>query len=314
MTNVHYNIITAIAILVIGLTQSVHAGYVDGNNMYAGYHVMQGATDPSGLTPKVGYFSGINSPINYLEKGFTVELGKDKANKQLVQTMDTAAKNGMHEHSELGTSIRDLPSDNLLHPFSRARMDGEARSIAEGYKDKFCCDAEKQKSPVKIRVMMFQPKTHKLPSTKEGCCDFAEVVTYWSPFDPVPNQGVGHINDTQKFWEKWGKAYAVDPAGLNFKNHDWRSIVRGEATEVERVEVQERIKNSSKIPGYHTVTRWRWQDKLDPNTGDPFKAPSVADKLNERMKPEEDGYVFICHSQGCNNLWHVLDRVCHDKK
>jgi hypothetical protein len=122
--------------------------------------------------------------------------------------------------------------------------------------------------------------------------------------------------EDQDFWEEWGTAYPVNPKGLLHKNHDWRSIVRGTAISVEQVEAEVRQRVgplNDKNPRYRTVTKKIWQDQSNPSTGDPNYAPPVVDVMGNWMK-EEDGYVFICHSQGCNTVWHILESACHDKK
>ncbi len=295
------------------------AGYVDGGNLYAGYHVMQGTTDPSGLTPKVGFFSGINSEENYLERN---NLNRKKQKKdgfaniisdthpELGRLIQKQSKDGIHHSSSMGV-VKFRRRNSVLPPKTKKRLDDEAARIAEGYSENFCCDGQQKGSPVKIRVLMLQPKTHTRPSTQEGCCDF-EVEVYWAPSDPIGNQRI-LPNETQELWEEWGTAHPVNPKGLLHKNHDWRSIVRGTATKVEQVTgpVRERMPGPFKIPRYREVIKTRYEDVVNSATGKPVYASPVATKMGQWMNSDAD-HVFVCHSQGCNNLWNMLGNACHN--
>ncbi len=306
----------------LGTVGIANAGYVDGGNLYAGYHIMHQTTDPSGLTPKVGFFSGINSKENYLERHNTnPEKEKKDGFADIIYAQDETlgllirqqSENGIHHSSSMGV-VKFRRRNSVLPPGTRKRLDGEAAGIASNYQGDFCCDAQERGSPVKIRVLMLQPKTLTRPSTQEGCCDF-EVEVYWAPSDPIGNQRI-LPNETQEFWEQWAPAdsvHPVNPKGLLHRNHDWRSIVRGTAVQVEQVTgpVRERMPGPFKIPRYREVIKTRYEDVVNSATGKPVYASPVATKMGQWMNSDAD-HVFVCHSQGCNNLWNMLGNACHN--
>ncbi|MCG3180450.1 MAG: hypothetical protein BIFFINMI_02811 [Phycisphaerae bacterium] len=262
--------------------------------------------DPTGLVPRLGAFSGINAPYNYVER-WIVGLN---AGYQVDHNLS-----GFSYLSQGQTEIKDAQGRIVKYTFYPFHWDinrhqGEYREInpgidepgqldaeAEWYAAKFkqgqFCDANCKKQPV--RVIMIAPKTQTLPPDKKDrpCCDPLEFVVYWSPWDAVPNQAVLAPNNYE-YWTKWGTVHAIRTRSL--KND---IFAHG---------LSQFTAPNAMVVRHHWLRGW--QDR-----GQATKLNVAVDQQLARwMNPNNGGYVFVCHSQGCNILMHVIQRACQARQ
>jgi len=203
---------------------------------------------------------------------------------------DELGKAGIHsdhsERSELGVGLHYLRGGWVGSPFSEEQLDAEAVRKAE---DARYCSA-KSLCNKKICVVMVAPKTHT-PLPKNGCCKNIRVVTFWNPYDPVPNQGVKRRWESQQFWEQYGTAYPVNSRPGRGKNgHAFEPYLRPN-------------------PLYNMTAD---SNPLDVPKGYSPSGDNAPDPLNViRDFKRTCDITIVCHSQGCNIAMHLLKKGCN---
>jgi RHS repeat-associated protein len=230
--------------------------------------------------------SGINSvapgngPVGPLE---------DYVGKYLAQK---GMKPDKSEHSNSGTAGLNnwnyiCPGGNpfVLHPWSKSALDKEADEYS-----KRCCK-RKEFCGKKICIVMIAPKT-ATPPPKSGCCKL-NIKTWWDPYDPVPNQGIGGkaVQETQQHWSQYGDAFPVMTSEFGFLgNHSFIPFMQA---------------NSMYDPNW-------MPNPLDTAGGkrrlSGRKAPNPMDTIKE-FRSQCD-ITIVCHSQGCNITMAIINRGC----
>jgi hypothetical protein len=203
---------------------------------------------------------------------------------------DALNDNGIHsdhsERSDLGVGLHYLRGGWVGGPFSEEQLDAEAVRKAE---DARYCPANSL-CKKKICVVMIAPKTHT-PLPKNRCCKDIKVVTFWNPYDPVPNQGLKRTRESQNFWEQYGTAYAVNSQPKKKDgNHTYEPFL-----------------NSN--PLYDMDAN---SDPLDTPSGyrpSGRKAPNPLDVI--RGFKNKCDITIVCHSQGCNIAMQLLRKGCN---
>lgn len=233
--------------------------------------------------PQVGGFSGIEIPWNYVISDLLTPAGAT-ADPKLSASSDLKI------------------ADFLLNLDKKGTLDKEAVQKAMAFgQGQFCPKSGKGKSTVQI--LMLAPKTDTLPPSGAGCCCNINIDVVWSSNDAIGNQ-YGFAPDDPRFWSKWGK---VTPVIVDvFGGHGPAGIV-GESPEIVRsvpYQYQQAVPGGPPImltgkkwarTGQHFDTKGWIKDRLDPSN------PNYAGA---------DGYVFACHSQGCNILMQAIGRAC----
>ncbi len=144
-----------------------------------------------------------------------------------------------------------------------------------------------------VRVLMIAPKTHTLPpgnAPGRGNCCHITVDIARGIGDIVPNQR-GFARDDENFWQNWtdpfgGRTRSVD-LGNNPIGHTPNGI-------------------GQPFPFLAPVGTGR-NRRLAPTGEQPFDA---AQWVRDNMRPDQEGYTFVCHSQGCNILMMTLNQAC----
>ncbi len=137
--------------------------------------------------------------------------------------------------------------------------------------------------------VMVAPKTHT-PLPKNSCCKDIKVITFWNPYDPVPNQGLKRERESQEFWEQYGTAYAVNSRPDHGGNHTFLPFLKPNP-------LYDMNANSNPIdtpPGYRESGR---------------TAPNPIDVIQGFKKTCD--ITIVCHSEGCNIVMSMLAKGCN---
>ena len=203
------------------------------------------------------------------------------------EALKDAGINSDHsERSYLGANLHYLDSGWVGTPWSEEQLDREAENKARDAN--YCPAAGLCKK--RICVVMVAPKTHT-PLPKNGCCKNINVVTFWNPYDPVPNQGVKRRWESQQFWEKYGTAYPVNSRpGKGQSGHDFFPYLR--ATPLYNMTADS---NPLDVPKGYRLTGVDSPDPLE---------------VIRDFKRTCD-ITIVCHSQGCNIAMHLLQKGCN---
>ena len=84
-------------------------------------------------------------------------------------------------------------------------LDNEAEGFADGILDPALGIESGPLSGRRVCALFVAPKTDTLPYRGRGAF---ECVVHWSPYDPIPNQGIFRP-DSLKYWRQWGTVYPV---------------------------------------------------------------------------------------------------------
>jgi hypothetical protein len=290
--------------------------------------------DPSGLV-EVWTFSGVD---NWDDKdhgyrsyvGFAVQSLLKPAptiDRQYVSRLGIGLHYVTAHHGDLWLGgPTGKPSIKSLESLtSKDRLDREAAGLVDGSiksSDKEILAGKAPRSgperPVdkgmfcppkcNIYAILIAPKT-RTKFTPKPCCKLTASL-YWSPFDGVPNQGPG-AGESPEWWkEVLPKAtiYAVRP-GPPIPWYDWGKLFdtfRSHALDLFLEGV---------TPVVKTGAIGNWQD-AEMATGRAMEIPQVRDVFTRQFrlaKASASGapdYIFVCHSQGCNIMMHVLNKGC----
>jgi len=128
---------------------------------------------------------------------------------------------------------------------------------------------------------------------RNACCKDIKVVTFWNPYDPVPNQGVKLERESQAMWERYGTAYPVDsrPDGKKGEdNHTFLPFLKAN-------------------PIYADVDKFNPLDTPRPLKNSGTFAPNPVDLIRSFKRTCD--ITIVCHSQGCNIIMHILRKGCN---
>ena len=203
------------------------------------------------------------------------------------ETLKDAGINPDHsERSDLGVGMHYLRGGWVGTPLSEEQLDGEAENKANNAN---YCPA-KVLCKKKICVVMVAPKTHT-PLPKTGCCKNIKVVTFWNPYDPVPNQGVKRQWESQEYWGQYGTAYPVNSRPGNGQNgHAFEPYLR-----------------TNPLFGMTADSNPLDAPKGYSPSGE--NAPNPLDVIRGFKKTCD--ITIVCHSQGCNIAMHLLEKGCN---
>jgi RHS repeat-associated protein len=173
---------------------------------------------------------------------------------------------------------------------NKVRRPGPAGSCLPGA---FC----NKTPPTKIKILMMAPKVNKKPNVNKRCCNI-DTEIFWSPHDPVPNQGVGPRirfgKEDYPHWVRWAAdfggrvvVHTVDPSPGNAMPHDFGRFWASQNQMVQWVGV---VNGGWKSIG------------LDPSQPKSLVKAWANDKSVD--------YIFVCHSQGCNILREAINCLC----
>lgn len=269
--------------------QADPTGYADGMSPYEWERSNPtGLLDPLGLTPTLGGFGGINNP----EENYVAEWLRELRGMDGQQLYDPSAQ------FEDFHSALTFPGD-ISALDSSADLDDEARRLAREFvrlhgRASFCRPGQR----TTIRVLMIAPKTQTLPPDsrriRSCCCDF-HIDVLLGVNDIVPNQSPLAPNDAGH-WAQWGTVTPVrivGKAGHTPRNH------LGGPFDVMRLQTRPTTDPLQRARGVRHPPVLRRAGSFDPQRW-----------LRDNMRPEQDGYTFVCHSQGCNILMHLLGMGC----
>lgn len=156
---------------------------------------------------------------------------------------------------------------------------------------------------------MVTPKTDSPPPSGD-CCDI-EITTLWSATDRVPNQGLGNPEETEEFWERYGRQYNVDPRAnghpwnnyRGYGSHDFWAYFFNPLPVIDTLrQGLARDSEGRRLP----KKGWRYFATYD------GMAPSGMEMVSDWMSDQSLDNVFVCHSQGCNILLQQLQRACSE--
>jgi len=243
--------------------------------------------------PTVGVFSGVNSGSNFSVNDDT------SGGNYMIQMLERWLMNQGHPFSmqysnnSLFRSKKHLRGKGKTKSVFRLRpklgLDSEAQEIANDFYEthELCNNVASR-----VRALLLHPKTTKKPTPGGGkCCD-VDMVVAWSPFDKVLNQTYGGLTgyESEEYWSSWGEVHTLDVVGdlsSSFENHSAVKVWNGEA------------KSVSCTKNWLGRKTWKHGKDFDPK-------PIV----RSWMESDSVDFVFLAHSQGCNILMHVLEKIC----
>jgi len=240
---------------------------------------------------KLWTFSGVNS-LNL--KNFKIE---DYVNMYFQGRGMTVNKSFPSQSGILPFPYLVWNGKFVLTPLSEWQLNREAdarirdaqneQDSSECQKGGLCCK--------NIKMLMVAPKTHTyLP--QKSCCKISTEV-YWSPYDPVPNQGLFHI-ETEQFWQQYGNVHTVDNNGIAVGAHKFENYMKDNPI-IENKTVTVRGE------AFEEIEESRWLEN--------GSAPNPLSYVKQWMSDGQTDYVFVCHSQGCNIAMRLLNQVCTNK-
>jgi hypothetical protein len=235
--------------------------------------------DTHGLRPSLWTFNGINNwdgsrYVDYVSDG-------------LKKHWRRKPKTDWHGESHAGTGYKYFVCDGKYVgvPWSESVLDSEARK----YTNQCCKRASYCGS--KFKILMISPKTDTRPPPGGGCCNI-EIVTYWNPYDGVPNQGLGN-HDSEAYWREWGAVHTVN-TGIGIKDGHSFDRYFGENPILEGV-IDPMVFPKGYVPAGKN-------------------APNPTTYLDKWSRDGSVDVIAVCHSQGCNILMHFLGEICQKKK
>jgi hypothetical protein len=158
---------------------------------------------------------------------------------------------------------------------------------------------------------MLAPKTNTKPPTGPRLCCNLKVDVVESMDDIVPNQSL-FSNNSLAYWAQWGTVITVWDSD-SIIGHGPAGLVPNPTKKVPSLpQYAEWSKGTRRYLG----DKNRMKTRVEYNwvlTGVFYDATTW---VREQMTKGganyvgDNGYAFVCHSQGCNILMHILNRVC----
>jgi len=267
--------------------------YVDGMSLYRGYFA-PGNVDPWGFEVILGGFAGINgtgteSNNQGFEGNYVLSLLRNVQGRNAISLTYSYNSLLVFGQNAEGNQINMSDVFNETKTELGDQLNNEAEMISQNHRSEFCkCSGEK----TKIRVMMFQPKTGTRPPA-DGCCN-VDVTVVWNPSDAVTNP---HGKESVEFWEDWG-----DVITLGARDEDLTTVPVG--FENFRPVYERRDLGSLAAHSFQDTFNGEFPVR---GRGELFDPKPI---LQGWLGDDRLDRVFVCHSQGCNILMHLLQQAC----
>jgi hypothetical protein len=170
----------------------------------------------------------------------------------------------------------------------------------------------------KIRVLMLGPATSLRPTKDaECCCDIQGKLAFDEgdlaiAYTQIPNTAKARNQQMQG----WGDAIQVDVDEL-FQHCSSGYTGKGITLPVVQTTVEpwDPFAVDDRVFEYSGTPKTAQTRTVNTQVGTFSPVQWVKDRMNPSHpdSPGANGYVFVCHSQGCNNLMQALNQACKPK-
>lgn len=219
-------------------------------------------------------FSGINSwvdseddYVDYVAAAFGSEISQLPSRSYI---------------SRLGTAEHYDNDHNVFAFDAETKLDEEANKFAAGDIESGLSVSPSELSDSRVCALFVAPKT----DTRPGPARTFECVVHWSPYDPIPNQGI-FKRDSLTYWRKWGAVY---PVSASHKLNDFLN---------EKPTIK--FKRFNVGHGRAGTPRKKW-------VATKSIAPNPVNTIGAWLDDTQNDIVIVGHSQGVNIAMAVLAR------